>query len=122
MQASLPRRNAALLLEYIRRLSCLEGAADEAIHSILNLSVCRELLRRVKLPQYNIVDGAIALLEKLRKITYLRVLTGAGVSTLYGIDITSRRGDFEPLQISINLGTPDVRSKRNSVFTLNCST
>lgn len=61
----------------------LEGAEDEAYHSILNLGICRELSKRVKLPQYNTIDDAVALLQQSRKII---VLTGAGVLCLKGGD------------------------------------
>jgi len=57
----------------------LEDAPDEAFHSILNLGICRELSRRVKLSEYNTVDDAVSLLKKSRNII---VLTGAGVGSL----------------------------------------
>lgn len=54
----------------------LEGEPDEAYYSLLDLAICRELAKRVKLPQYNTIDDAVALLKKSRNII---VLTGAGV-------------------------------------------
>lgn len=60
----------------IRTPGFLEGATDEAFHSLLNLGICRELSKRAKLPQYNSIDDAVSLLKRSRKII---VLTGAGV-------------------------------------------
>lgn len=70
----------------------LEGEPDEAYYSLLDLAICRELSKRAKLPQYNTIDDAVALMKESRNIV---VLTGAGVSTsklaigrgLTGIDI-----------------------------------
>ena len=64
----------------IRPPSFLEGAPDEAFHSVLNLGICRELSKRTKLLQYNTIDDAVALLKNSRKII---VLTGAGVGFPY---------------------------------------
>ena len=60
----------------IRPPSFLEGAPDEAFRPILNLGICRELSKRIKLPQYNTIDDAVSLLKKSQRII---VLTGAGV-------------------------------------------
>ena len=57
----------------------LEGAPDDAFHSILNLGICRELSKRQKLPQYNTIEDVVSLLKSSRNII---VLTGAGVSSL----------------------------------------
>ena len=54
----------------------LEGEPDEAYYSLLDLAICRELSKRAKLPQYNTIDDAVALVKKARNII---VLTGAGV-------------------------------------------
>lgn len=54
----------------------LEGEPDEAYYSLLDLAICRELSKRAKLPQYNTIDDAVALVKKSRNII---VLTGAGV-------------------------------------------
>jgi hypothetical protein len=54
----------------------LEGAPDEAYHSLLAIAISREFSRRPKLPQYNTIDDAVRLLRESRNII---VLTGAGV-------------------------------------------
>ncbi|CAG8020362.1 unnamed protein product [Penicillium salamii] len=56
----------------------LDGAPDEAYHSLLAIAISREFSRRPKLPEYNTVDDAVRLLRESRNII---VLTGAGVST-----------------------------------------
>ena len=56
----------------------LEGEPDEAYYSLLDLAICRELSKRAKLPQYNTIGDAVALMKKSRNIV---VLTGAGVRT-----------------------------------------
>jgi hypothetical protein len=54
----------------------LEGAPDEAYHSLLAIALSREFSRRPKLPQYNTIDDAVRLLRESKNII---VLTGAGV-------------------------------------------
>ena len=61
----------------IRPPAFLEGQADEAYYNLLGLGICRELSKRVKLPQYNTIDDVVTLLQKSNNII---VLTGAGVS------------------------------------------
>lgn len=56
----------------------LEGAPDEAYHSLLAIAISREFSRRPKLPQYNSIDDAVKLLREAKNII---VLTGAGVCT-----------------------------------------
>ncbi|CAG8236306.1 unnamed protein product [Penicillium salamii] len=56
----------------------LDGAPDEAYHSLLAIAISREFSRRPKLPEYNTIDDAVRLLRESRNII---VLTGAGVST-----------------------------------------
>ena len=56
----------------------LDGAPDEAYHSLLAVAISREFSRRPKLPQYNTIDDAVRLLRESRNIV---VLTGAGVRT-----------------------------------------
>ncbi|CAG8367645.1 unnamed protein product [Penicillium salamii] len=56
----------------------LDGAPDEAYHSLLAIAMSREFSRRPKLPEYNTIDDAVRLLRESRNII---VLTGAGVST-----------------------------------------
>ncbi|KAL6717818.1 NAD-dependent histone deacetylase sir2 [Lecanora helva] len=84
----------------IRPPAFLEGAPDEAYHSILNLVICRELSKRSKLPEYNTVDDAVSLLKKSRRII---VLTGAGVGMIHHV-------------ISTSLGIPDFRSKETGLY------
>ncbi|KAJ5567416.1 hypothetical protein N7535_006722 [Penicillium sp. DV-2018c] len=71
----------------------LEGAPDEAYHSLLAIALSREFSRRPKLPQYNTVDDAVRLLHESKNII---VLTGAGIST--------------------SLGIPDFRSKDTGLY------
>ena len=54
----------------------LDGQPDDAFYPLLSLGICRELQKRVKLPQYNTIDDAVSLLNKSHNII---VLTGAGV-------------------------------------------
>lgn len=58
----------------------LDGAPDEAYHSLLAIALSREFSRRPKLPQYNTIDDAVRLLHKSRNII---VLTGAGVGLYF---------------------------------------
>lgn len=58
----------------------LEGEPDSKYYDLLGLGICREQAKRVKLPEYNTIDNAVALLKKSRNII---VLTGAGVSSRY---------------------------------------
>ena len=62
----------------IRPPAFLEGQSDEAYYNLLGLGICRELSKRVKLPQYNTIDDVVTLLQKSNNII---VLTGAGVSS-----------------------------------------
>lgn len=95
----------------------LEGEPDEAYYSLLNLGICRELSKRAKLPQYNTIDDAVALMKESRNIV---VLTGAGVSTsklaigreLTGIDINESRNPRLQIQGNRSLfSTPTSRSQ-----------
>lgn len=59
---------------------------------ILGLCIQRELRRRQKLPQYNTIDDAVALLQNSKSIM---VITGAGISTSLGIpDFRSKNTGF----------------------------
>lgn len=66
----------------VRPPDCFEGQPDQAYNSLVVLAISRELKKRAKLPQYNTVDDAVALLRKAQNII---VLTGAGISTSLGI-------------------------------------
>jgi len=77
----------------IRPPHFLDGAPDDAYLPLLDLGISRELSKRIKLPQYNTVEDAVALLQKSRNII---VLTGAGIST--------------------SLGIPDFRSKDTGLY------
>ena len=95
----------------------LEGEPDEAYYSLLDLAICRELSKRAKLPHYNTIDDAVALMKESRNIV---VLTGAGVSTsklaigrgLTGIDINESRNPRLQIQGNRSLfSTPTSRSQ-----------
>lgn len=60
--------------------SFLDGAPDEAYHTLLAIGISREFSRRPKLPQWNTVDDAVHLIRESQNII---VLTGAGVSILF---------------------------------------
>ena len=60
----------------------LEGSPDDAYYGLLSLAISRELSKRIKLPQYNTIDDAVALIQTSTNII---VLTGAGISTSLGI-------------------------------------
>lgn len=60
----------------------LEGSGDDAYYGLLSLALSRELSKRIKLPQHNTVDDAVALIKRSRNII---VITGAGISTSLGI-------------------------------------
>lgn len=77
----------------IRTPAFLIGEPDDAFLPLLGLGICRELSKRVKLPQYNTIDDAVSLLKRSRNII---VLTGAGIST--------------------SLGIPDFRSKHTGLY------
>ncbi|CAF9934336.1 MAG: NAD-dependent histone deacetylase sir2 [Heterodermia speciosa] len=77
----------------IRPPAFLEGQSDEAYYNLLGLGICRELSKRVKLPQYNTIDDVVTLLQNSNNII---VLTGAGIST--------------------SLGIPDFRSKTTGLY------
>ena len=73
--------------------ACLEGAPDEKYYPVLGMCITRELQKRIKLPQFNSVDDAAALLKSSENIV---LLTGAGIST--------------------SLGIPDFRSKHTGLY------
>ena len=77
----------------IRIPQFLDGQPDDAYLPLLGLGICRELQKRVKLPQYNTIDDAVSLIERSKNII---VLTGAGIST--------------------SLGIPDFRSKDTGLY------
>ncbi|OTB11181.1 hypothetical protein K445DRAFT_68957 [Daldinia sp. EC12] len=77
----------------IRPPAFLEGLPDHAYFGLLTLAMTRELAKRAKLPNYNTIDDAVALLKSSRNIV---VLTGAGIST--------------------SLGIPDFRSKETGLY------
>jgi len=77
----------------IRTPPFLIGEPDDAFLPLLGLGICRELSKRVKLPQYNTIDDVVSLLRKSKNII---VLTGAGIST--------------------SLGIPDFRSKDTGLY------
>lgn len=77
----------------IRTPPFLIGEPDDAFLPLLGLGICRELSKRVKLPQYNTIDDVVFLLKNSKNII---VLTGAGIST--------------------SLGIPDFRSKDTGLY------
>ena len=71
----------------------LAGQPDEAYYQLLSLAISKELSKRVKLPHFNTVNDAVALIKAAKNII---VLTGAGIST--------------------SLGIPDFRSKQTGLY------
>lgn len=68
----------------------------EILLPILKTALARILRRREKLPQYNTVDDALALLQRSKRIM---VLSGAGISVSCGIpDFRSKDGIYSQLQ------------------------
>ena len=96
----------------IRAQPYFEGAPDEAYEPLLQLGICRELSKRVKLPQFNTIEDAVSLLQKSRKII---VLTGAGVSAVAAHQDCRIVTDWRK-QISTSLGIPDFRSKHTGLY------
>jgi len=71
----------------------------------LGLAIQRELKKRYKLPQYNTIDDAVALLQKSKNIM---VITGAGISTSLGIpDFRSRNTGFYSQLIERGFESPE---------------
>lgn len=66
----------------------LEGAPDKAYYPLLSMGMGREITKRLKLPEHNTIDDAVALLKKSKNIM---VVTGAGVCTLNGLYACSSR-------------------------------
>lgn len=60
----------------------MEGASNDSYYALLSLAISRELSKRIKLPQHNTIDDAVALIKNAKNII---VLTGAGISTSLGI-------------------------------------
>ncbi|KAF7853381.1 hypothetical protein EAF04_010675 [Stromatinia cepivora] len=80
----------------VRPPSHLDGQPDDAYYQLLSYALRRELMKRIKLPDYNTVDDAIDLIKNAKKII---VLTGAGISTSLGIpDFRSANGLYAQLE------------------------
>lgn len=81
----------------------LEGAPDRAYHPLLLMGMSREYSKRLKLPDYNTIDDAVALLEKSNNII---VLTGAGVR------LTMRSSAFIQMMAKADLERDNSRYPR----------
>lgn len=89
----------------------LEGHPDDAYYQILSYALRRELMKRLKLPQYNTVEDAVELIRHARKII---VLTGAGISTSLGIpDFRSANGLYAQLASDENIHVDDPQEVFN---------
>ncbi|KAI9644685.1 NAD-dependent histone deacetylase sir2 [Ciborinia camelliae] len=80
----------------VRPPSQLDGQPDQVYYQLLSYALRRELMKRLKLPQYNSVADAVNLIKHAKKII---VLTGAGISTSLGIpDFRSPNGLYARLE------------------------
>ncbi|CAD6446654.1 fef2e5aa-ec31-4d9a-8383-4bed8bb878c8 [Sclerotinia trifoliorum] len=79
----------------IRPPSYLDGQPDEEYYQLLSYALRRELMKRLKLPDFNTVQDATNLIKNANKII---VITGAGISTSLGIpDFRSANGLYAKL-------------------------
>ncbi|CZT07932.1 related to sirtuin 5 and related class III sirtuins (SIR2 family) [Rhynchosporium agropyri] len=78
---------------HVRASASMDACNDEALYPWIGVVLGRQLAKRIKLPQHNTIDDAVALIQKARNII---VLTGAGIST--------------------SLGIPDFRSKDTGLY------
>ncbi|TCD71785.1 NAD-dependent histone deacetylase sir2 [Steccherinum ochraceum] len=73
----------------------LRSKRPKTLLYFLDIGITRELERREKLPMYNTVDDAVALIKNAQRII---ILTGAGISVSCGIpDFRSRDGLYASL-------------------------
>lgn len=83
----------------------MADSRDEDLYQLLGLAVCRELNKRLRLPQYKTIDDAAKLLQERKNIM---VITGAGISTSLGIpDFRSKNTGFYSKLLDMGYSEPE---------------
>ncbi|KAF2255607.1 SIR2-domain-containing protein [Trematosphaeria pertusa] len=89
----------------VRIPTFMADSRDEDLYQLLGLAVCRELNKRLRLPQYKTIDDAAKLLQERKNIM---VITGAGISTSLGIpDFRSKNTGFYSKLLDMGYSEPE---------------